>query len=113
MVIRMVSVHGRPFAYTRDYIVHAGPQPHFAHLPPTTRAIDAFVGESDMTSCGHGSAILRLLAKQLLAGGAPVIVIDTGVTNLRARRAYEKAAFHGYAVVETREDPAILMVFEE
>jgi predicted GNAT family acetyltransferase len=93
--------------------VHAWPQPHFAHLPPTARAIDAFVGESDMTSCGHGSAILRLLAKQLLAGGALVIVIDPGVTNLRARRAYEKTGFHGYAVVETGEDPAILMIFEE
>jgi aminoglycoside 6'-N-acetyltransferase len=113
MVMRMVAFQGQPFAYTQDYIVHAWPQPHFAHLPPKARAIDAFVGEPDMIGCGHGSAFLRLLAKLLLAEGAPVVVIDPGVTNLRACRAYEKAGFHGCAVVETGEEPVILMIFEE
>lgn len=95
MVMRIVSFKGRPFAYTQDYIVHDWPQPHFAHLPQTARTIDAVVGESDMIGRGHGSAFLRLLAKQLLAGGTPVMVIDPGVTNLHARRAHEKAGIHG------------------
>ena len=49
MTMRIVSVDGRAFAYAQDYDVWSWPQPHFAHLQPGTRAIDAFIGEPDMT----------------------------------------------------------------
>jgi len=112
MVMRIVSIDGRPFAYAQDYEVHSWPQAHFAHLPMGTRAIDSFIGAPGMIGCGHGSAFLRLLAERLLASGAPAVAIDPAVGNRRARRAYEKAGFRGTGVVETPEGPAILMVFE-
>jgi len=112
MVMRIVSFEGRPFAYAQDYAVHAWPQPHFAHLPPGSRAIDSFIGEPDMIGRGHGSAYLKLLAERLRAEGAPVVTIDPDVDNLRARRAYEKAGFRGNTVVESGEGPAILMIFD-
>jgi len=112
MVMRIVSIDGRPFAYAQDYEVHSWPQAHFAHLPMGTRAIDSFIGAPGMIGCGHGSAFLRLLAQRLMASGAPAVAIDPDVRNLRARRAYEKAGFRGDRVVETAEGPAILMVFE-
>jgi aminoglycoside 6'-N-acetyltransferase len=111
MVMRIVSLAGRPFAYAQDYDVHAWPQPHFAHLPAGTRAIDSFIGESDMIGQGHGSSYLRLLAQRLRAEGAPVVAIDPGMENLRARRAYAKAGFRGETVVETGAGPAVLMLF--
>jgi aminoglycoside 6'-N-acetyltransferase len=66
-----------------------------------------------MLGRGHGSAFLRLLAEELKRDGAPVVAIDPGVENLRARRAYARAGFKGDAVVETAEGLAVLMVFEE
>jgi aminoglycoside 6'-N-acetyltransferase len=111
MVMRIVSCRGRPFAYVQDYAVDAWPQPHFAHLPAGSRAIDAFVGEPDMIGHGHGSAFLGLLARRLIAEGAPLVAIDPDVDNLRARRAYERAGFRGDTVVESGEGPAVLMTF--
>ena len=112
MVMRIVSFEGRPFAYAQDYAVHDWPQPHFAHLPPGSRAIDAFIGEPDMLGRGHGSAFLGLLATRLRAEGAPAVAIDPDLDNLRAQRAYRKAGFRGDAMVATREGPAILMIFD-
>jgi aminoglycoside 6'-N-acetyltransferase len=112
MVMRIVSFAGRPFAYAQDYEVHVWPQPHFAHLPQGSRAIDSFIGEPDMIGRGHGAAYLKLLAERLRVEGAPVVAIDPECDNLRARRAYAKAGFHGDTVVETGSGPAILMIFE-
>ena len=33
MTMRIVSFHGRPFAYAQHYAVHTWPQPHFECLP--------------------------------------------------------------------------------
>jgi aminoglycoside 6'-N-acetyltransferase len=101
MVMRIVSLAGRPFAYAQDY----------AHLPAGTRAIDSFIGEPDMIGQGHGSRFLNILAQRLRAEGAPVVAIDPDVENLRARRAYAKAGFRGETVVETGAGPAVLMLF--
>jgi aminoglycoside 6'-N-acetyltransferase len=54
MVMRVVAFRGRPFAYTQDYDVRAWPQPHLAHLPPGSRAVDALIGEPSMIGAGHG-----------------------------------------------------------
>ena len=112
MTMLIVSFQGRPFAYVQHYPVDAWPQPHFAHLPPGSRAVDAFIGEPDMLGRGHGSIFLRRLAEQLRAEGAPAVAIDPDVENARARRAYERAGFRGDAIVETGEGPAVLMLFE-
>jgi aminoglycoside 6'-N-acetyltransferase len=111
MVMLMVLFDGRPFAYAQHYEVHAWPQAHFAGLPAGSRAIDAFIGEPEMLGRGYGSAFLRLLAEELRREGAPVVAIDPGVENVRARRAYARAGFKGETVVETGEGPSVLMVF--
>ena len=69
MTMRLVSLNGRPFAYAQDYEVHAWPQPHLAHLPRGSRAVDSFIGWPSMIGRGHGQAYLRLLAERLCAGG--------------------------------------------
>ena len=112
MTMRIVSFSGRPFAYAQDYDVRAWPQPHLAHLPNGSRAIDSFIGWPSMIGQGHGQAYLRLLAERLCAEGAPLIAIDPAEKNLRARRAYEKAGFHAQARVVTEAGPAMLMLYE-
>ena len=112
MTMRIVSFHGRPFAYAQHYAVHTWPQPHFACLPLGSRAIDAFIGEPAMVGKGHGSAFLRLLAEQLIEEGAPLVAIDPHVHNIRARRAYEKAGFRNEREIMTGEGPAMLMIYK-
>lgn len=112
MTMRIVSCDGRPFAYAQDYEVHTWPQPHLAHLPPGTRAIDTFIGDPDMIGCGHGSRYLRMLAKRLLAEGAPLIAIDPDADNVRAQRAYARAGFRTETRVETASGPVVLMIFD-
>ena len=111
MTMRIVSCDGRPFAYAQDYEVHAWPQEHLEHLPQGSRAIDTFIGETDMIGRGHGSRYLRLLAERLVREGAPLIAIDPGVDNVRAQRAYAKAGFRAEMRVDAYEGPAVLMVF--
>jgi aminoglycoside 6'-N-acetyltransferase len=112
MTMRIVNFGDRPFAYAQDYDVASWPQPHFAGLPPGTRAIDAFIGEPEMIGQGHGGRFLRALAERLRSAGAPLVAIDPNVENLRARRAYRAAGFEGERVVETGEGPAVLMLFD-
>ena len=111
MVMRIVELNGRPFAYAQDYDVHSWPQPHFAALPRGGRAIDSFIGEPDLVGRGHGGRYLRLLAERLRAEGAPLVAIDPDVTNERARRAYFNAGFRGDQIVGTAAGPAVLMLF--
>jgi aminoglycoside 6'-N-acetyltransferase len=113
MTMEIVCFDGEPFAYAQHYDVHSWPQAHFASLLRGSRAIDAFVGRAEMLGRGHGAAFLRLLARRLRSEGAPVVAIDPGVHNIRARRAYAAAGFRGETVVESAEGQAILMVFLE
>ena len=112
MTMRIVSCAGQPFAYAQDYDVSSWPQLHFAGLPSGTRAIDAFIGEPAFIGRGHGGRFLRLLAERLRSEGAPLVAIDPDVENLRARRAYANAGFHGDTIIETGEGPAVLMIFD-
>jgi aminoglycoside 6'-N-acetyltransferase len=112
MTMRIVSLGGRPFAYAQDYDVRSWPQPHLAHLPSGSRAIDSFIGLPSMIGQGHGQAYLRLLANRLCAEGAPLVAIDPAEENLRAWRAYGKAGFRVDARVTTEAGPAVLMLYK-
>lgn len=112
MSMVIVSVDALPFAYAQHYDVHDWPQPHLAHLPAGSRAVDAFIGVPDLLGCGHGPAFLQLLARRLRADGAPVVAIDPAADNHRARRAYANAGFRGDTIVATAEGSAVLMLCE-
>jgi aminoglycoside 6'-N-acetyltransferase len=105
----IVAADGRPFAYLQcynlsDWNTGFGPQPH------GTRGLDQFIGEADMLGCGHGSAFIRIFTEQLLAKGAPRVVIDPDPANARAIRAYARAGFSKERIVDTPDGPALLMV---
>jgi aminoglycoside 6'-N-acetyltransferase len=111
MTMLIVTGDDVPFAYAQHYAVHTWPQPYLAHLPPGSRAIDAFIGEPAMLGGGHGSVFLRRLAEQLRANGARLVAIDPSADNVRAQRAYASAGFRGDEIVETDAGPAVLMLF--
>jgi aminoglycoside 6'-N-acetyltransferase len=110
MALWIVEQAGRPFAFAQDYACHAFDLHPFSYLPPGSRGVDLYIGESALRGRGHGTALLRQHCDRLFAAGAPAIGTDPHPDNLRARRAYEKA---GFAVVsgpvETRWGRAVLM----
>ncbi len=112
MAMRIVAFKGQNFAYIQDYDVHAWPQSFLAHMPKGTRGIDQFIGIPEMIGVGHGSTFVRLLAEQLCAEGAPLVMTDPDPENFRARHAYKKAGFMGDDQIDTQDGPTILMTFK-
>jgi aminoglycoside 6'-N-acetyltransferase len=110
---RIVEHQVQPFAYVQVYEAHAWPQAHLQHLPRVAQALDVFVGEPDMLGRGHGSAFLRLFARQLVANGAPLVAIDPAIENVRARRAFARAGFAEESVVQAAQGLVALMIFRE
>lgn len=111
MTMLIVEWGGRPFAYVQHCRVDSWPQPYLEGVPDDAVAVDALIGEPDLLGRGHGPAFLRLLAERLLAGGAPAVVIDPDVGNVRARAAYARAGFVGDTVAGSDDGPVVLMTF--
>lgn len=89
----IVRFDGQPIAFAQDYDVHDWSPHPFSHLPPGSRGIDQYIGEADMIDRGHGSAFVKQHIGRLFADGAPAVGTDPHPSNIRARRAYEKAGF--------------------
>jgi len=92
----IVSSFGRPFAFMQDYTVHGWEDHHFAKLPKGTRGIDQYIGDPEMISVGHGSAIIGARMHALFAEGAPVIATDPHPNNERAIAVYKKLGFEPF-----------------
>jgi aminoglycoside 6'-N-acetyltransferase len=105
----IVAAGKTEFAYLQCYNLTAW-NTGFGRQPEGARGLDQFIGEADMLDCGHGSALIRAFADQLLASGTPRVVIDPDPANVRAIRAYEKAGFCRDRVVKTPDGPALLMI---
>lgn len=109
---RIVLWQGRPIGYLQHYSCHAFGAPHLAQFPAGTLALDAFLGDSTLLGQGHGSAILRQRAQELLAAGAPQVVIDPDPANERAVRACRRAGFVGDKVAAGQDgSPALVLQF--
>lgn len=104
----IVATAAQPFAYLQCYNVSAW-DAGFGPQPDGTRGLDQFIGEADMLDRGHGSALVRVFAEDLLANGTPRVVIDPDPGNTRAVRAYEKAGFSKDRLVDTPDGVALLM----
>jgi len=91
--MRLVTLHGTPFAFVQDYPVHRWPAPHYAGLPETARAMDTFLGDPAFLGQGHAGRYLRLRADALIDAGAPAVAVDPAPDNARAIAAYSRAGF--------------------
>jgi len=105
----IVAADEREFAYLQCYNVSAW-NTGFGPQPEGTRGLDQFIGEADMLDCGHGSAFIRTFSDRLFAAGTPRVVTDPDPANACAIRAYEKAGFCRYNIVDAPDGPALLMV---
>ena len=108
----IVEYQGNPIGYVQHYPCHAWGAPHLAHFAPGTLALDTFVGPADQLGQGHGAAFLRQRAAELMAQGAPAVVIDPDPGNERAVRAYRRAGFVGNLITPCEDGtPALVLEF--
>jgi aminoglycoside 6'-N-acetyltransferase len=105
----IVAAEGTDFGYLQCYDLTAW-NSGFGTQPGGTRGIDLFIGEPDMISRGHGSALIRAFVEERLKNGAPRVVTDPDPANARAVRAYQKAGFEKAGMVGTPDGPALLMI---
>lgn len=89
----IVELDGRPIAYLQSYDPHLERDHPYQDQPFGTLGVDLSIGPPDLVGIGHGSALLNQFAEELLAKGAPRVIIDPDSANKRAVRAYEKAGF--------------------
>ncbi|KGD95588.1 GNAT family N-acetyltransferase [Rhizobium sp. YS-1r] len=108
----IVEWEGKPIAYLQYYDPHLEEGHPYQDQPKGTLGIDISIGSPELVGKGHGSAIIRQFAAELLAGGAIRIVIDPDPENVAAIRAYEKA---GFRYIDTRTSiygPAYFMALD-
>lgn len=111
--MRIVQYDNQPFAYIQDYPAHHWPAPQYAGYPKATRAIDTFLGEPDYLGKGHAAGYLRQRAHELIAAGAPFVVVDPSPENKTAIGAYRKAGFEGDQVLPCEDgDLTLIMDFK-
>lgn len=111
---RMHVVHADvPIGYIQDW--DAWCEDHFHCLPEGTRAIDTFLGELRYLGQGHAKAYVRDYARNLIAGGAPLVATDPRLTNPRGISMYLAAGFqkHSRRPCETGEEVEILTFHDQ
>lgn len=110
--MRIVELHGDPFAYIQDHDVHEWPAPQFSDLPDGARAIDTFLGNAAFLGQGHATGYLKQRARELLAAGAARVAVDPDPENERAIAAYARAGFRGIRICRRADrSRARVMVF--
>lgn len=111
--MRIVHFEGHPFAYVQDYPAHHWPAPQYKDYPKGTRAIDTFLGDPNYLRQGHAAGYMRQRAGELIAAGAPVVVVDPSPDNSNAIRAYRKAGFEGDKILPCEDgDPTLILEFK-
>lgn len=90
-----------PFAYVQDYDIHGWIGHHLSFLPKGSRALDTFIGNSEMLGRGYGTAYIQAISDLLFANEIPALGIDPDPKNKRAIRVYQKVGFRGKREIET------------
>lgn len=108
----IIELDGRPIGYLQSYDPHLEDGHPYGDQPFGTLGIDVSIGRPELVGRGHGSAIVRQFAEQLLEEGAPRVIIDPDPANARAIRAYEKAGFRAIDRRQSEYGHVVLMAVD-
>lgn len=98
----IIELNKRPIGYIQYYDPYsewpdsADNAFYFAGQPKGVLGLDMFIGDVTLTGEGLGPQILRQFSDDLLAKGAPKLLIDPDSKNARAISAFAKAGFTIY-----------------
>lgn len=96
----IAEVDGRPIGFMELLRCAEEPEHYWGDVPSSWMAIDIWIGEGSDIGRGYGSQMLSQAMERCFANeDIHSIVLDPIVTNIRARRFYER---HGFRFVENR-----------
>lgn len=93
----IIELNRKPVGYIQYYDPnYTDSDFYFSGQPTGALGLDLFIGDVSLTGQGLGAEALRQFSNDLLAKGAPKLLIDPSAENSRAIRAFEKAGFTTY-----------------
>ena len=100
--MQVVNLIDHPFAYIHDHDARTFGFPQYADLPPGTRVIDTFVGDTDFLSQGHSAGYIDARVRDLRIH-YPMIAVGPNTTDTRAISIYTKAGFQKRRLAPSRD----------
>ena len=97
----VVSLINRPFAYIHDHDARSFGMPQYADLPPGTRVIATFVGDTDFMGQGHSAGYIDARLRDLRLR-YPMVAVGPNTTDTRTIGIYAQAGFHTRRLDSTR-----------
>lgn len=98
----VVSLINRPFAYIHDHDARSFGMPQYADLPPGTRVIATFVGDTDFMGQGHSAGYIDARLRDLRLR-YPMVAVGPNTTDTRTIGIYAQAGFHKRRLASTRD----------
>ncbi|MDX8348165.1 MULTISPECIES: GNAT family N-acetyltransferase [unclassified Cognatiyoonia] len=98
----VVSLINHPFAYIHDHDARSFGMPQYADLPPGTRVIATFVGDTDFMGQGHSAGYIDARLRDLRLR-YPMVAVGPNTTDTRAIGIYSQAGFHKRRLASTRD----------
>lgn len=90
--MQVVCLIDHPFAYIHDYDAKQFGQFQYADLPPGTRVMESFVGDSDFMGQGHAAAFIGARVRDLRLRH-PMIAVGPNTKDTHAISIYTQAGF--------------------
>ncbi|MEO0930627.1 MAG: GNAT family N-acetyltransferase [Pseudomonadota bacterium] len=98
----VVSLINHPFAYIHDHDARSFGMPQYADLPPGTRVISTFVGDTDFMGQGHSAGYIDARLRDLRLRH-PMVAAGPNTTDTRAIGIFAQAGFHKRRLASTRD----------
>jgi aminoglycoside 6'-N-acetyltransferase len=97
----IAEVDGRPVGFVQIIDPAREDSHYWGDCPPDLRAIDIWIGDRTDLGRGYGTEMMRLALERCFAPPeVTAVLLDPLVTNVRARRFYERL---GFRYVEDRQ----------
>ena len=98
----VVGLINHPFAYLHDHDAQTFAMPQYADLPPGTRVLSTFVGDSDFLGQGHSVGYIDARVRDLRLK-YPMVAVGPSTTDTRAIAIYTQAGFRTRRLAPTRD----------
>lgn len=102
IIMHVVELVGKPFAYIHNHDARAFAMPEYADLPPGARVIDTFLGDPDYLGQGHAAGYIDAYLRDLRLH-YPMVAVAANTTDARTLGIYKQAGFHKRRLAATRD----------
>jgi aminoglycoside 6'-N-acetyltransferase len=99
--MRVVNLIDHAFAYVHDHDARIFNMPQFSDLPPGTRVMATFVGDTNFLGQGHSAGYIQARVRDLRLK-YPMVAVGPNTTDTRAISIFRQAGFMNRRLASTR-----------